>query len=478
MNTILFLNPPISMEERYGKLAPAGAVQPPLGLISLAGVMRDAGWNARVLDAEALRLNKQLTVEKILSSPPDLLGCTSSTLSIERTAAVASDVKRECPHTKIIIGGVHLTSQPRETMQMCPSFDYGVIGEGEQTLLELAEALSEDGDVSGVPGVIARSGDFLRLSSPRSYIEDLDTLPLPAWDLLPTMSRYYFQHAQSVLQMPSTSIVTSRGCTGRCIFCDKSVFQNACRAHSAEYVINMIRTLYHQFGIREIHFSDDNFMLYRKRLQQLAELLVKEELHLTWSCLARADMMSNRQILALMRKAGCWQITFGIESGCQEILDFERKGITLEQMENAVHLARECGLKTKGFLMIGHPGETPETIMRTIEFVNRLPMEDISITYFTVFPGAPLWPEAHKYGRVIKDFSRMSVFEPAFIPNGFTVESLQRYYGLVLRKFYLRPRVIFAYLRRMRSLKQIWALSKGAWAFAKSALFAGGGDRP
>ena len=470
MKKIIFLNPPISMEERYGKLALAGAIQPPLGLINLASVMREAGWGVQVLDSEALQIDIEITIDRIVSSKPNLLASTAVTLSIERAAEVAEAVKAVSPRIITIIGGVHLTSQPHETMQKYQSFDYGVVGEGERTILELAEALVGDRDASEVDGVISRSGNVLHYSGPRPYIKDLDTLPMPAWDLLPSISLYYSMYPQSVRQMPSISIVTSRGCTGHCIFCDNSVFKNLCRAYSAEYVMDMIHSLYGRFGIREIHFSDDNFLLFRKRLERLTELLLKGGLNLSWTCIGRADMMPCRDTLTLMRKAGCWQIAFGVESGCQDILDFEKKGITLEQIEGAVYLAKDCGLKTKGYLMVGHPGETPETIMKTIEFVNGLPLDDISVSYFTVFPGSPIWPEAPKYGRVINDFSRMSAFEPTFIPRGFTVATLRRYSSCMIRKFYLRPRIIFSYINRIRSFRQIYAFYKGGRAFFKHAL--------
>jgi radical SAM superfamily enzyme YgiQ (UPF0313 family) len=466
MNKILFLNPPLSAVERYGGLAAAGAMEPPHGLTYLASVMREAGWDARILDAEALRLNAENTLASILSSAPDVLACTSVTLSIQRAAEVAAAVKATRPNVVTLIGGVHLTSQPHETMRLFPCFDYGIIGEGERTLVDLAGALA-GGGASRVNGIIFREGGSLALTPPRPYIEDLDTLPLPAWELLPPLARHYHLPPQSISKTPSISLMTSRGCTGRCIFCDTSVFKNACRAHSAEYVMEMMRLLHHRFRMREILFEDDNFMLFRKRLNALTDMLLKESLDLSWSCLARVDMITDRAMLSAMRAAGCWQILIGVESGSQEILDFEKKGITLAQIERAVRLSHECGMMTKGFLMIGHPMESEETIRQTMQFVKGIPLDDISVTFFTVFPGSPFWNDAPRYGALIKEFDRMSVFHPTFIPTGFTADSLNLHARRMLGAFYFRPRIVLSYAKRFRSWRQIVEFFKAAFSVMK-----------
>lgn len=470
MNKILFLNPPLSALERYGGLAAAGAMEPPHGLTYLASVMREAGWNTCILDAEALHLDKQATVAKIISFSPTVLACTAVTLSIHRASEVAAAVKAIRPDVVTLLGGVHLTSQPHETMRHFPCFDYGIIGEGEHTLTDLSGALAGGGDISRVKGIIFHTGGALTRTPPRPYIEDLDTLPLPSWDLLPPLARYYHLPPQSILKTPSLSLMTSRGCTGRCIFCDTSVFKNACRAHSAEYVMEMMRALYHRFHIREILFEDDNFMLFRKRLEALVDMLLKESLSLSWSCLARADMVTDPMILRAMRAAGCWQILIGIESGSQKILDFEKKGITLAQIERAVRLSHECGMMTKGFLMIGHPMESEETIRQTIQFVKRIPLDDISVTFFTVFPGSPFWNDAPRHGALTKDFDKMSVFHPTFVPTGFTAGTLDLYARRTLRAFYLRPRIMFSYVKRLRSWRQIIAFLKAAYSVMKHLL--------
>ncbi|MEI6632715.1 MAG: radical SAM protein [Chlamydiota bacterium] len=471
MKRILFLNPPISPEERYGELASAGAMEPPHGLTYLAAVMRAAGWEARILDAEALRMTPGHAAAAAVSLSPDVFACTAVTVSISRAAEVAASVKRSRPGTVTVLGGVHLTSQPRETMERFPCFDYGVIGEGERAVREFCEALDRGGAPGAVPGVVSREGGELRIAPPGPFLKNLDALPLPAWDLLPPLARTYALPPQSVMQSPSTSLITSRGCTGRCIFCDTSVFRNVCRAHSAEYVMTMIRTLARDYGIREILFEDDNFVLFRARLERLTELLRSAGTGVSWSCLARVDMMPQPATLRAMRAAGCWQMLVGIESGCQEILDLEKKGITLAQIAEAVRRARDCGMRTKGFLMVGHPTETPDTVARTIRFVNSLPLDDVSVTYFTVFPGSPMWPEASRWGAVSPDFDRMSVFHPTFIPHGFTEASLTEASRRILRCFYLRPRVVLAYLGRIRSPRQLAALARGAMALLKHLLF-------
>jgi radical SAM superfamily enzyme YgiQ (UPF0313 family) len=210
----------------------------------------------------------------------------------------------------------------------------------------------------------------------------------------------------------------------------------------------MIQHLVEHFGIREFSFEDDTFITFKKRLVAICQGIIDLGIEISWTCLGRVNSV-DRETLELMQKAGCWQISFGIESGCQEILTTIHKNVTLEQIQKAVELCREVGILSKGFFIVGHPGETRETLSRTIDFALKLPLDDISVTMLTPFPGTEIYERATEFGEFDSDWSRMNLLNTVFIPHGLTREALEQHQREMLRRFYLRPRIILGYLRRV-----------------------------
>ena len=351
----------------------------------------------------------------------------------------------------------HITSVPMETMDICPIFTAGVIGEGEEIILDLVNALETHQELDNIQGLIFSRNGARELTTRRPFIKDLDTLPYPAWHLLPPLDRFYRPPIFSVKQLPSTSLITSRGCSGRCTFCDRTVFGNSCRAFSAEYVVGMMTHLYQQYSIRDILIDDDNFMLFRNRLIKICRMLQAEKKPLTWSCNARVDFV-DPETLNEMKKARCWQIAFGIETGSQEILDVLKKDITLEQIERSLRWTKEAGIQTKGFFMIGHPLETEKTLRKTVQFSLRTPLDDFQISYFTPLPGSEIFKGASRYGKLDRDWRKMNMWQVVFIAYGLTPETLDYYARFAFRKFYLRPRIILSYIRKSRHVVHWLAL--------------------
>lgn len=472
---ILFINPPLNLSQRYGILEKVGGTEPPIGLCYLAAVARRDSHHSAVIDASSLNLTMERTVEAALRFRPDLVGISAVTVNIIQAAELAAGLKARNSALPVIIGGVHVTSLPEDTMERFPSFDIGVIGEGEITLVELLRAIQGDALLQAVKGIAYRENGSVHLTGPRAFIRDMDTIPKPAWDLLEGFPEIYSIPIQSAIKYPSSSLITSRGCTGKCTFCDRKVFGNLCRKHSALYIFEMMEELHRTYGIRDIHFEDDNFLMFPSRLKELCEMLKRANLDLVWSAATRPDMV-NGEMLKMIREAGCWQVLFGIESGSQKLLDFIRKEVTLEQVEEAVRLSREVGLKTKGFFMLGFPMETRKTLKETISAATRMPLDDISITYFTPFPGTEVYKEIGSYGHLIDDWSRMSVFDPVFIPRGFTITSLKRAYYKMICRFYFRPRIMYEYFRRPMFFRQIATLFSTAISVIVSLLFPGRED--
>lgn len=467
---VVLLTPPISLRIRYGPLAGAGSSMPALGLLYLAAFLRKEGFRPYVVEASALGLSLGETLKVIDEISPRYVGITSTTLTILRAGELAEGIKASNPDVKVIVGGPHVTAVPQETMERFRAFDLGVLGEGERTLAELIGALEGGGSLEDVDGIAFREGGGIRRTPPRKFIEDLDICPFPAWDLLPGFPVAYRPPPFKVMRLPAVSLVTSRGCPYGCTFCDTSVFGRRTRAHSADYVLEMVGELYRRYGVREVVFEDDTFLLSKDRVLRICEGLLRKGMKLSWSCNTRADLV-DREVLREMKRAGCWRISFGIESGDQRTLDAEMKGLKLEQVERAVRLTVEAGISAKGFFMVGHPGETGDTLKRTLEFAKKLPLSDITVTALTPLPGSRLHGLAHRYGRFEDDWAKMNLLDVVFVPEGLTERRIVRFRRRMLREFYLRPRVVGSYLRRLlRNVGLLPGFLRGFVAFLRAAL--------
>jgi len=456
------------MEERYGSLAGAGSSLPSLGILFLAAVTRQHGFPTVVVDAAALNLDPDSLLARVKAARPDVLGLSATTFSIYHAAAFAARARELFPDITVIIGGPHVSAAPRETMERFPEFDVAVVGEGEETIIELLKALESGAHLDTVAGILMRREGEIATTGRRAFLADLDTLPYPAWDLLEGFPGLYPPATFKVRKLPAASLVTSRGCPNRCIFCDRSVFGSNCHAFSAEYVVGMIRYLVEQFGIREFSFEDDTFITFKKRLVAICQGIVSLGLDISWTCLGRVNSIDG-ETLALMKRAGCWQISFGIESGSQEILTTIHKNVTLEQIRRAVALCRDAGILSKGFFIVGHPGETLLTLKQSLDFALELPLDDISVTMLTPFPGTEIYDRAAEFGEFDSDWSRMNLLNTVFIPHGLTHEDLDQSQREMLRRFYLRPRIMLGYLRRLASNPgMLKGLAAGGRAFFRS----------
>lgn len=470
MTKIIFVNPPLSLKERYGDLAAGGSLLPPLGLAHLAAVTRKEGFKTQIMDVAALGMDVKEATEEITDQSPKYVGITAATTSIYNAARLAREIKEKDKDITTVIGGPHLTSLPEKTMEMFPQFDFGVVGEGEATIVELLSQLEQNEDLEKIKGLVMRKNGKIIKTPLRPFIDDLDTLPLPAWDLLPDLTRYYRGAAHSFLRLPSSSLITSRGCPGKCTFCDRSVFGKKCRAFSARYLMVMIKHLVKNYGIRDIVFHDDTFIAFKARLRELCQRLKRERLNLVWSCTARVDYV-DPQILKVMREAGCWQIAYGIESGSQQILDFLKKEITLRKIEKALKWTKEAGIRSRGYFMIGVPRETKETIEMTIDFAKRIDLDDFHISFFSPYPGTELYKRVEKYGTFYEEWPKMNGWFPVFIPKGLTQGELERYQKIAFKEFYLRPKIILSYLSRLKHPRTFCAaLFKGGGTLIKTVL--------
>lgn len=449
----------LAVEERPAKL---NGHLPHLGLCSLAAVAERDGYTVEILDAAALQMSPRQLVDEIRDKRPRYVGLTAMTHTISSAALIAQLIKEYAQDVTVILGGVHITAVPEETLRRYPDcFDVCVIGEGEITLSELFRALDDGRDLADVAGLaFMREGDFIR-TEPREFLRDMDSLPLPAWHLLPEMKKYYGTSLISAGSGVSNHLLTSRGCPGRCIFCDTSVNGHRLRSYSTDYIMEMIDILHKKYKTDDIQINDDTFVTFRKNLFEICERLIARNYKLSWSCDARASDVTEEGI-KLMKAAGCWQIAYGVETGSPRILEFIRKKVTLDQIRNAFVWTKKAGISTKGFFIMGHPTETEESIQKTVDLMLSMDIDVVGLTFFTAFPGSPIYPTIHEYGKFDPDWDRTETYEVGnFIPHGFTVESLINWRKTALRQFYLRPKYMLKQLSQIKKPYDLYRLVVG-----------------
>lgn len=458
MYDIIFINPPVDTSTFEGKLARKGGILPPLGLLALAAYSKKAGFNVALIDAFGLGLNFEETAKKVVRIDAKAIGITAFTTTVNDAARIASMIKDKKPEIEIILGGSHLSAVPEQTLARFPQFDIGVIGEGEITVTEILKKNNMD----KIDGIIYRDNGRLITTRPRERIRNLDELPFPAFELLSGFPDRYSAIATNFKRLPTTSLVTTRGCPYRCTFCDRHVFGNVCRGHSAEYIIALVKKLQDKYGIKDISFYDDTFVVFKKRLYEICKKIIEDKLDISWSCLARVDIVEP-DLLKVMKAAGCWQVSYGIESGSQKILDMYRKNITITQIKTAVRITKNAGLSCRGFFMLGNPLETWASIKCTENLIKEF--DDICISFFTPLPGTEVCNGIDRYGKRTQEWAKLDIFTPNFIPHNLSKVDLLRAYRRIHLKFYLRQKIVSRYILRIVRNREIKKFFTGLGAF-------------
>lgn len=457
---VVLVNPPIRSEQVYGVFSDWKSVNPPTALCYIAAVLRKNNYEVSIIDAEATGLGIEETVSAIIKEEPQIIGIACKILWIVNAHRVARALKERIPEVPIVAGGNQVSAIPERTFKEFPAFDILVIGEGEITFLELIKSLNEGKELSGVKGIAFRQNGAVCKTAPRERILNLDELPPPAFDLLPELTTYYRPPLNTIKKLPAFSLVTSRGCPFQCAFCDRSVFGQLVISHSPEYIIEMIKELYHRYGIRYLSFDDDILLLNKKYLFAFLELLKKSNLKIQFFCQSRVDTI-DKEMLIKLKEAGCRTIAFGIESGSQKMLDAMKKGITVDQIKKAISLTKRIGIETLGYFIVGYPGETEETLKDTIKLIKECDFDDVSPFFFTPLPGSEVYADVEKYGAYNEDWEKTnSLDQIVFVSNGLTEEKLRQYANLYFNACYLRASQILHLYRRFSSIAHSKAVAK------------------
>ena len=426
---ILLLSPPTDSVIK----SVIGVTGPPLGLAYLASIARSQGDDVRIIDSIAMDYTFEDITGQIKKFDPDLVGLTSTTSMIPDAYKVAELAKGYNNEVKTVIGGPHVTFTQEETLMESPHIDFTVAGEGETSFSNLLLHLKGKKEIKEVKGISYRDSEKIIVTPPEQLIKDVDSIPLPAIDLLP-MEKYKAGTKRF------GTLMTSRGCPYNCIFCSSSLqFGKIWRGHSTERVMTELRRLVFDYGIHEIEFLDDTFTLNMKRAVEIARNIKAENLDIKWSGSARVNLF-NEEIAKAMKDSGAHTIYFGIESGNQNTLDFIGKGIKLQQAVDSVRKGNEAGLHTLGSFIIGFPDDTVYEVKNTIKFSKKVKVKIAQFTIATPYPGTRLWQLA-KSQNLIKttNWRKYTTLNPVMSLKNFSDKQILGWLGKAYAYFYLRP---------------------------------------
>ncbi len=424
-------------------------VMPPLGLLTVAAWLENHGISPEIIDCYATPVPQEELVAEVAKRNPDLVAFSCTTSSFPEGNRIAEAIKRRLGRgVTIIFGGAHACTIGAALLDNHPAIDLLVLGEGEQTMLEIAEyGVSKPSEIKGI--AYRDSSGVSRTTEQRELIQNLDDLPFPAYHLLPGFPDLYKLPLFSSPSSPNTSIISSRGCPYQCSYCDRSVFSRGFRFNSPEYILEHVSMLIRNYGIRHLFFYDDLFTFDRKRVAKFCDIKGKMGLDFTYNCIARLEHI-DEELIRMLKSSGCWQLNFGIESGDPEILKQHRKFYGLDEVGCKLQLVKDSGMRAKGLFMVGLPGEDEISIRRTIDYALTLPLDEINVTKFTPFPGAPVYKTLHEYGQFTENWEQMNCMNFVFIPKGMTKDQLEALYNEFIRRFYRRTRIHWGYT------KMIW----------------------
>ncbi|MDD5307321.1 MAG: radical SAM protein [Deltaproteobacteria bacterium] len=410
---------------------------PPLGILGMASVLEREGHDVVVHDCLGPRAPKGMkaNVRAVLDARPDLVGFSATTSAFLDAYDMASAIKEARPSVLTVFGGVHVSAVGGALLGRFLAIDCLVVGEGELTLAELVQGRP----LREIDGLVWRDGEEIVVNAPRALAPDLDSLPMPAYEKLEGFPRGYALPPFSYVRSPGATLVTSRGCVYRCSYCDRSVFGRGFRYNSAEHVYEHMRLLRTRFGVRHVNVYDDLFTTNRARIARLCGMLADRPLGLRFNCAVRVGHTDD-ELLGMLKEAGCLMVSVGIESGDPALLERHKTGVGLDEVRDTVARIQAKGIRAKGLFMMGLPGETEAAIARTSDFIMSLGLDDMNMSKFTPFPGAPVWETIREEGTFDEDWRLMNCLNFVFVPKGIeSKERLDLLYNRHVKRFYCDP---------------------------------------
>jgi radical SAM superfamily enzyme YgiQ (UPF0313 family) len=426
-------------------LVKAGVLSPdhplitqPLGIMYLAAAVRRAGHEVKLIDAKATGLDDASAARQALAGNPDVVGISGFSNEWDSFEGIGRQVKNLSPGTVLVGGGPHATSYPEEIFERSP-FDYLALGEGENTLLELLALVDKGESAAKVAGLACQVNGEIHFTEEREKIADLDTLPLPAYDLIDTEIYAEFISASPIGRRRYMSVFTSRGCPYRCIYCH-NLFGKQFRTKSADRVLEELVLLREKYNIYDIEITDDIFNLDRDRMMEICRMIISEKLGLRLSFPngLRGDRM-DAEMIAMLKKAGTVMISYAVETASPRLQKLIRKNNKLEKIFANINETVRQGIFTNGFFMIGFPTETEEEARLTADYAVASKLHSASFFIVTPFKGTSMWdmvPPEDRKKATVKWFSFHGGYVNLSKMDTKTLYAIRRE---AYRRFYLSP---------------------------------------
>ncbi|OYY94151.1 MAG: B12-binding domain-containing radical SAM protein [Hydrogenophilales bacterium 28-61-23] len=430
---------------------------PPIGILQLASWLEKHGHPTQVHDCLGPHAPQgiEANADHVLATGPELVGLSATTCGFMEAVDMAAYIKLKRPEIMIVIGNVHASSIGAPLLERFPVIDALCIGEGEGAMLDLAEGKP----LAGIDNLIFREGERIVVNPRRNRILDLDELPFPAYEKLAGFPRDYYLPLFAYEQRWGATMITSRGCPYTCSFCDRTVFERLYKVNSAEYIYAHMKYLRDRFGVHHVNFYDDLFTASKKRVFALCQLLIEKPLGMHFNCAIRTGHTSD-EMLGKIKQAGGLMVSMGIESADPGMMERHKAGVTLAEVKKTVEQIHAAGLRAKGLFIFGLPGETPETLKATSDFILSLDLDEMNMTKFSPMYGAPIWDEcvSGEEGEFNEDWRLMNCLNFVFLPKGFSSrEEMDALYNWHIRRFYDSK----AYRRRFA--KRLWQHRWSLW---------------
>ena len=429
-------------------------IMPPLGLAQIAAYLEQRGIHTDIIDCYARPDSDSRIVEYVREHRPAWVGLSCTTSSFLDGARIAAMVKGENRAVQVVAGGPHVSALKEQLLADYPLFDAFIVGEGEESFYQLV--VSSVAERSTLSGVVWRGTDgSVVFNGYRQPGLNLDELPFPAYDKLAGFPRTYQLPIFNYPKAPNTSCISSRGCPYACSYCDRSVFQRTFRYNSADYLYAHLHHLRQRYNIRHINFYDDQFTFHRQRVVDFCRLMIDQPLGMTFNCAVRAEHVDD-ELIALMKAAGCWMISLGIETGDPDLLAQHRQNPDLDMLAATIALIKKHRIRVKALMMVGLPGETETSIRRSMDYIFSLPIDDLNVAKFTPFPGSPLYQNIHQLGSFSEDWEKMDCMSFQFVTHGMTEQRLEELFADFYRGHFHRPEVLLGYVAMMWKSPHSW----------------------
>ncbi len=435
---------PDSLNKRQGYV-------PPLGLAYIAAMLKKNNYDVKILDVPALNLSSFDVKKYFQNTCPDIIGISCMTTNFPGALECAKIAKSVNAIT--VLGGPQMDILPIEMLSY-EFIDYGISGEGEYSFLTLVKLLDSNNSfeksekIKNIPGIIFRSGNKI-IRNESELIENLDEIPFPERKLLPND-----KYSSIIGRNPITTMITTRGCPYNCGFCFKGPQDKKFLLRSAENVVDEMEQVILDFKVKEIMFYDDVITLKKEHIVSICEEIIKRNIKICWESPTRIDIV-NRELLKLMRRAGCIRLRYGVESGNKEILRKMNKKIELQKVQEVFKMTEEEGIERFAYFIIGYLGENDQTMQETIDFAKKLNPDLVMFTLATPLPATPLFEDTVKAGIIDKNYWRDFTLGKRNDRIPILTANAEEYIKKAYKEFYLRPGYIIKNILKIRNLDTI-----------------------